>query len=163
MFFCTLTEITTQKIAVYCRYWKRIPNISSVGPSSERNIEFFYEEKPQVSLWRRANAQKCRLRFLYRQYTDLFIFRFVFQHCLRSTLRLLQYSDFMIFNKFKNSSFKTKRINSFHSQVHVIRTPSLFCRTQRQPRQFHVFRTTCTERRWGCYLRLTSARTLQLF
>ena len=28
------------------------------------------------------------LRFLYQQYMDLFIFRFVSEHCLRSTLRL---------------------------------------------------------------------------
>ena len=42
-----------------------------------------------VSLWRRAYAHNVRLRFLYRQYTNLFIFRFVSQHCLRSTLRVL--------------------------------------------------------------------------
>ena len=33
-----------------------------------------------VSLWRRAYAQNVRLRFLYQQYTKLFIFQFVFQH-----------------------------------------------------------------------------------
>ena len=37
------------------------------------------------TLWRRANA---RLYFQYRQYTNLFIFRVVSQHCLRSTLCL---------------------------------------------------------------------------
>ena len=46
-----------------------------------------------VSLWRRAYAWKVRLskRFLYQQYTNVFIFRFVSQHCLRSTLRLFHF------------------------------------------------------------------------
>ena len=43
------------------------------------------------SLWRRANAQNVRLYSdPYWQYTNLFIFRFVFLHCLRSTLRLFK-------------------------------------------------------------------------
>ena len=46
-----------------------------------------------VSLWRRAYAQNVRLRFLHRQWTNLFIFRFVFQHCLRSTLHFMFLSD----------------------------------------------------------------------
>ena len=33
-------------------------------------------------------AQNVRLYFLYRKYTNLFIFWFVSEHCLRSTLRL---------------------------------------------------------------------------
>ena len=32
--------------------------------------------------------ENARFYFLCRQYTDLFIFRFVCEHCLRSTLRL---------------------------------------------------------------------------
>ena len=43
-------------------------NVSSVGPSSERTTRF---------------------TLTYLDFTrDLFIFRFVFEHCLRSTLRL---------------------------------------------------------------------------
>ena len=42
-------------------------------------------------LWRRANARNVRLYYPYRQYTNLFIFRFVSEHCLRSTLRLFHY------------------------------------------------------------------------
>ena len=41
-------------------------------------------ERP-ARLSRRAYARNVRPRFLYRQYTDLFIFRFISQHCLRST------------------------------------------------------------------------------
>ena len=51
-------------------------NVSSIGPSSERN---------------RANARKVRLYYPYWQYTDLFIFRFVSLLCLRSTLRLFHF------------------------------------------------------------------------
>ena len=47
-------------------------NVSSVGP---------------VSLWRRTNARNVRLCYPYRQYTNPFIFRFLSEHCLRSTLR----------------------------------------------------------------------------
>ena len=46
-----------------------------------------------VSLWRRAYAHNVRLRFLYRQYTNLFIFRFVSQHCPRSTLHFMLLSE----------------------------------------------------------------------
>ena len=45
-------------------------NVSSVGPSSERN------------------RKKKLLLFFFRQYTNLFIFRFVSLLCLRSTPRL---------------------------------------------------------------------------
>ena len=43
-----------------------------------------------VSLWRKANARNVRPYYPYRQYTDLFIFRFVSLLCLplRRTLRL---------------------------------------------------------------------------
>ena len=37
----------------------------------------------------KAYVQNVRLRFLYRQYTNLFIFRIVSENCLRSTLRCL--------------------------------------------------------------------------
>ena len=46
-------------------------NVSSVGPSSET-----------------TNARNARLYYPNRQYTNLFIFRFVSLLCLRSTLRL---------------------------------------------------------------------------
>ena len=46
-----------------------------------------------VSLWRRSYARNVRLYFLYRQYTNLFIFRFESQHCLRSTLHFMFLSD----------------------------------------------------------------------
>ena len=49
-------------------------NVSSVGP-------------PSVSLRRRADARNVRLYYPYRQYTNLFIFRFVSLLCLRSTLK----------------------------------------------------------------------------
>ena len=45
---------------------------TSVGPLSEKNISL-------------ANARNVRLYLPYRQYTNLFIFRFVSQHCPRST------------------------------------------------------------------------------
>ena len=45
------------------------------------------------SLTGRADAQNVRLYFLYRQYSNLFIFRFVSQHCLRSTLHFIFLSD----------------------------------------------------------------------
>ena len=38
-----------------------------------------------------AFTQNIRLYFLYRQYTNLFIFRFVSEYCLRSTLCLSVY------------------------------------------------------------------------
>ena len=37
-----------------------------------------------VSLWQRANTRNVRLYYPYWQYTNLFIFRFVSEHCLRS-------------------------------------------------------------------------------
>ena len=40
------------------------------------------------SLWRRANARNVRLYYPNWQYTNIFIFRFVSQLYLRSTLRL---------------------------------------------------------------------------
>ena len=46
-----------------------------------------------VSLWRRASPGNVRLYFLYRQYINLFIFQFVSQHCLRSTLHFMFLSD----------------------------------------------------------------------
>ena len=55
-----------------------------------------------VSLWRRANARNVRLYYPYWQYTDLFIFRFVYLLCLRSTLRLILFSlayAFGVFDK----------------------------------------------------------------
>ena len=39
------------------------------------------------------HTRNVRLRFLYRQYSNLFIFRFIFQHCLRSTLHFMFPSD----------------------------------------------------------------------
>ena len=36
--------------------------------------------KGNISLWRRANARNVRLYYPYRQYTNLFIFRFVSQY-----------------------------------------------------------------------------------
>ena len=48
----------------------------------------------------KAYVQNAKIYFLYRQYTNLFIFRFVFQHCLRSTL------DFM-FLSHEGPTFKT--------------------------------------------------------
>ena len=41
-----------------------------------------------VSLWLSAYARNVRLYYRYRQYTNLFIFQFVFEHCLRRTLCL---------------------------------------------------------------------------
>ena len=37
--------------------------------------------KEKRTFGRRANARNVRLRFPYRQYTNLFIFRFVSEHC----------------------------------------------------------------------------------
>ena len=61
-------------------------NVSSIGPLWKRNRETGCSSPS--SLWRRANARNVRLYFLYRQYTNLFIFRFVSLLCLRRTLRL---------------------------------------------------------------------------
>ena len=61
--------------------WKAKSNVSSVDPLSQRNIVYFSNEGPR-------NDKLC---FPYRQYTNLFIFRFVSEHCLRSTLRLFHY------------------------------------------------------------------------
>ena len=50
-----------------------------------------------VSLWRRANARNVRLYNPYCHYTDhfifLFTFRFVSEHCLRSTLDFMFLTD----------------------------------------------------------------------
>ena len=48
-----------------------------------------------VSLSRRATqyALNVRLYFQYRPYTNIFIFRYVFQHCLHSTLHFMFLSD----------------------------------------------------------------------
>ena len=43
------------------------------------------ETKLLRPLWRRAYARNVSLYFPYRQYTNLFIFRFVSEHCLRSS------------------------------------------------------------------------------
>ena len=63
-----------------------------------------------VSLWRRANARNVRLYYPYRQYTDLFIFRFIFRFvsllCLRSTLRLFSVTWLSLL--WRNSLEKTK-------------------------------------------------------
>ena len=39
----------------------------------------------------RAHARNVKLRLLFRQYTNLFIFRFVSERCLHSTLPLFHY------------------------------------------------------------------------
>ena len=67
--------------------------------SAEKNEDKVYHTMPTqhttfyVSLWRRVYAWNVRLYFLYRQYTNLFILRFVFQHCLRRTLHFMFLSD----------------------------------------------------------------------
>ena len=48
------------------------------------SLGFFYLFS--VSLWRRTNARNVRLYYPYRQYINLFIFRFVSLHFLRRTL-----------------------------------------------------------------------------
>ena len=45
----------------------------------------------RVFLWRTAYARNVRLYSPYRQYTNLFLFQFVFEHCFRWTLRLFHY------------------------------------------------------------------------
>ena len=45
------------------------------------------------SLTGRADAQNVKLYFLYRQYSNLFIFRFVYLQCLGSTLHFMFLSD----------------------------------------------------------------------
>ena len=54
-----------------------------------KNFRLF---KSRVGLWRRANARNVRFHYPYRQYTNLFIFRFVSLLCLRSTLRLFSFN-----------------------------------------------------------------------
>ena len=45
----------------------------------------------RVFLWRTAYARNVRLYCPYRQYTNLFLFQFVFEHCFRCTLCLFLY------------------------------------------------------------------------
>ena len=57
-----------------------------------------------------AFARNVRLYFLYRQYTNLFIFRFVSEHCLRSTLYVyfiytLRLSNFRNFLSYSEAEF----------------------------------------------------------
>ena len=58
--------------------------------SDINSLVFF---KFYVSLWRGANARNVRVYNPYQQYTNLFIFPFVFQHCLHSTLHFMFLSD----------------------------------------------------------------------
>ena len=59
-----------------------------------------------VSLWRRGNARNVRLYCPYRQYTNLFIFRFVSLLCLRSTLRSSHWSSgsYRLYNTWNHPS-----------------------------------------------------------
>ena len=63
------------------------------------------------SLCQRAYARNIRLRFLHRQYINPFIFQFVSQHSLRSTLtlRLFQQRGWLL--------KKTSLINRFYIQT----------------------------------------------
>ena len=75
-----------------CGFWQvfNVPNLSE-HVQCTAFWALALRQRPRqgrFSLWRRGNARNVRLYYPYRQYTDLFIFRFVFQHCLRSTLRL---------------------------------------------------------------------------
>ena len=47
-----------------------------------------------ISLWRRANARNVRLYYLYWQYTDLFIFRFVSLYSAYAALYV--YKDYIL-------------------------------------------------------------------
>ena len=77
------TRIFTSHISkyrlMYCRYgnWKAKFNILSVGP-----LQCF-------SLTKGLCARNIRFCFTCQQYTDLFIFQFVSEHCLHSRLCLL--------------------------------------------------------------------------
>ena len=65
-----------------------------------------------VSLWRRINARYARLYYPYRQYTNLFIFRFVSLLCLIMTLRLLK-----IDNNLNNRHFRFLRNSTWGSKI----------------------------------------------
>ena len=55
------------------------------------NTNFWRRKLTQLfffPLWHKAYARNVGLCFLHWQYTDLFLFWFVFEHCLCSTLRL---------------------------------------------------------------------------
>ena len=62
---------------VYCQYTKRRPFVREREKKKHRNKNFVF-----------ALNVRPRCPYIVSMYTDLFIFRFVFEHCLRSTLRL---------------------------------------------------------------------------
>ena len=61
-----------------------------------------------------AFAQNVRLYFLYRQYTNLFIFRFISQLCLRRTLRLFQNAFYITIPHLISSHLISSRLISSH-------------------------------------------------
>ena len=79
--------------------WETNLNIRKVGVLPKLKLTSYdsnvYKSlvRKNGQLWRRANARNVRPRFLYRQYTNLFKFRFVSLHSLRSTLRFMFLSD----------------------------------------------------------------------
>ena len=76
---------------------KAKPNVSNAGISLEKKNLNWRKIIWCFSLTKGQSAWNVRLYFLYRQYTNLFIFWFVSQHCLRSTLRL--YTIYSLFYK----------------------------------------------------------------
>ena len=80
----------------------------------------------------RSTASIRRLYYPYRQYTNLFIFRFVSEHCLRSTLRLF-YLPWTVSILGSLSLSKNNNLvlfivfNIIYSTMHVPRVYEIIC------------------------------------
>ena len=86
--FCILLEqanivSSKYKHVIVLPVWKAKSDVSSVGPSWERKLVF---------LWQRTCIRNVRSCLPYRQYTNIFIFWFISEHCLHSTQRLFKHS-----------------------------------------------------------------------
>ena len=89
-------RITGNLLAVYCKCWNLIGFETCFSLTLETSDFTFCIGSTPTFLYfdlyvNTAFARNVRIYFLYRQYTNLFIFRFVYEHCLRSTLRLFHF------------------------------------------------------------------------
>ena len=71
--------------AIFCfplGFFYRIETLSDVRANIVVSVIYVLHFLFSVSLWRRANARNVRPYYPYWQYTDLFIFRFMYFVCL---------------------------------------------------------------------------------
>ena len=70
--------------------------------------------------WRTAYAQNVRYNYPYRQYTNLFIFQFVFEHCFRCTLHLFHYVKSRFWYRLVDHTFVIQHTLRTQKEQHLI-------------------------------------------